>query len=195
MENKESLTANESLKLIESMIYKAQNRFSENGTLYLLWGWLVFFCSIGQYVLIKFFNQVNSSGIIWSLTWVLAIYQIIYLRKKKKVVKVSTYTEEIIAFVWITFIVCMALGSFIIIRQANFNVLISMLLLFYGIPTFLSGVIMRFSPLKIGGIACWILALVSTYINTVDIILLLPIAMLCAWIIPGYIFRAKDKLV
>jgi hypothetical protein len=195
MENNESLSANDSLKLIESMIYKAQNRFSENGTLYLLWGWLVFFCSIGQYVLIKYFNQVNNSGIIWSLTWVLAIYQIIYLRKKKKIIKVRTYTDEIIAFVWITFVVCMALGTFIIAQKADFKLIISMLLLFYGIPTFLSGVIMRFTPLKIGGVACWALALISVFINSIEILLLLPFAMLCAWIIPGYIFRAKDKLV
>ena len=31
----------QSLNLIESMINKARNRFSENGHLYLLWGWVI----------------------------------------------------------------------------------------------------------------------------------------------------------
>jgi hypothetical protein len=49
MENNESQSAKDRLLFIESMIHKAQNRYSENGTLYLLWGWSIFLCSLVQY--------------------------------------------------------------------------------------------------------------------------------------------------
>jgi len=42
MENHSERSPQEALQLIESMINKAQNRFGENGTLYLLWGWVLF---------------------------------------------------------------------------------------------------------------------------------------------------------
>jgi hypothetical protein len=68
------------------------------------------------------------------------------------------------------------------------------LLAVYGMPVFLTGVIVRFKPLIIGGIACWILCIASTFITIYDYqFLLIPVAMLVAWIIPGYLLRAKYK--
>lgn len=63
----------------------------------------------------------------------------------------------------------------------------------YGIPTFLSGVIMRFTPLKVGGICCGILAMASSYIHNEYILLLLAAAVIAAWIIPGYILKNRFK--
>jgi hypothetical protein len=42
----EEFSPQDSLHLIESMINKARNRFSENGHLYLLWGWVILVCSV-----------------------------------------------------------------------------------------------------------------------------------------------------
>jgi hypothetical protein len=52
---------------------------------------------------------------------------------------------------------------------------------------------MRFKPLKIGGITCWILSAISVYVQSREIILLLVPAVVIAWIIPGYSFRARIK--
>ena len=46
----ENLSAQESMNLISSMIHKAKNQFSENGHLYLLWGWTIFICSVFQFI-------------------------------------------------------------------------------------------------------------------------------------------------
>lgn len=192
MENNESLTANESLKLIESMIYKAQNRFSENGTLYLLWGWVVFFCSIIQYLLLKFTVYTNAA-MIWSVTILVLIYQIFYLSKKHKKEKVKTYTDEIIGYVWMTFGICMGLFSIIMGKLNIWMLFYPFIFLFYGIPTFLSGAIMRFKPLMFGGICCWILSIAAIFLTSLEVILLFIPAVLFGWIIPGYLLRARFK--
>src|SRR5665213_1545047 len=99
MENDEvKLSESESLLLIASMINKAKNRFSESGTLYLLWGWLILICCIVQFIGFYFFD--TDAYYIWFSTWFLLIYQIFYLRKKIKTQKIKTYTEEINGFVW-----------------------------------------------------------------------------------------------
>lgn len=192
-QNDKQISAQASLALIESMINKAQNRFSENGTLYLLWGWIVFFCSLGHYMMLQYTNIGNKSGLIWMATWVAVIYQFFYLSKHKKSETVKTYTDEIINYVWVTFGICMALVSFIMAKLGTWAMLYSFILLFYGIPTFLSGIIMRFNPLKIGGITCWLISVTSVYIQSKEIILLLIPAVLSAWIIPGYLLRKKFK--
>ncbi|TAG14548.1 MAG: hypothetical protein EAZ35_09115 [Sphingobacteriia bacterium] len=192
MEKEENFSAQHSLQLIENMINKAQNRMSDNGTLYLLWGWVVLICSSGQYLLMQFFAS-SKTGYIWLLTIIAGLVQIIYLSKQKKGAVVKTYTDEIINYIWVSFGICMGIATFIMTNLGSWVVLYSFVLLFYGVPTFLSGIAMRFKPLVIGGIICWCLSIISTFIQQKEILLLLSIAVLSAWIIPGYLLRKKFK--
>jgi hypothetical protein len=66
-------------------------------------------------------------------------------------------------------------------------------LVLYGIPTFLSGVILKFKPLSTGGFICWFLAVAAMFIPYEYQLLLLALAVACAWIIPGYLLRSKFK--
>ncbi len=192
MENNESLSPVDSLRFIESMIHKAQNRFSENGTLYLLWGWTIFLCSLVQYFSLKFTSFSNAS-LIWLLAVFVMLYQIFYLSKKRKTDKVTTYSDEIIGYVWMTFGICMGLLTIIMSKLQIWMLFYPFIFLFYGIPTFLSGAIMRFKPLMFGGICCWILSIAASFITSIGVILLLVPAVLFGWIIPGYLLKARFK--
>ena len=192
MQNNDSLSASDSLKLIESMIHQAQNRFTENGTLYLLWGWTIFLCSLVQYFSLKFTSFSNAS-LIWLLVVFVMLYQIFYLSKKRKTDKVTTYSDEIIGYVWMTFGICMGLLIIIMNKLHIWMLFYPFIFLFYGIPTFLSGAIMRFKPLMFGGICCWILSIAASFITSIEVILLLVPAVLFGWIIPGYLLRARFK--
>jgi hypothetical protein len=158
MSNQAQLSAQSSLALIESMINKAQNRYSENGTLYLLWGWIIFTCSLVHYSLLTYTSMGANAG-----------------------------------YVWMVFGISMGVVSFISAKLGSWQLMYALILLMYGMPTFLTGAIMRFTPLKIGGIVCWLLSVSAVYISTKEIILLLIPAVVSAWIIPGYLLRAKFK--
>ena len=58
MQNDESFTHTDSLTIIQAMINKAKDQFSENGHLYLLWGWVILICSIGHFLLMNFFALI-----------------------------------------------------------------------------------------------------------------------------------------
>ncbi|MDP3393254.1 hypothetical protein [Sediminibacterium sp.] len=193
MSNQAQLSAQSSLALIESMINKAQNRYSENGTLYLLWGWIIFTCSLVHYSLLTYTSMGANAGYIWMLTIAALAYQLYYLNSKEKKETVKTYTDEMIGYVWMVFGISMGVVSFISAKLGNWQLMYALILLLYGMPTFLTGAIMRFSPLKIGGIVCWLLSVSAVYISTKEIILLLIPAVISAWIIPGYLLRAKFK--
>ena len=187
------MTPQANLQLIESMINRARDKFNENGHLYLLWGWVVFFCSIGHFILLKIIKY-DRHYLIWAVTWVVVIYQMIYLARRKKKEKVRTYTDDIIAFVWLAFVISMFMMGFILARglaEDYYKLINPFFLMLYAIPTFLSGIILKFRPLIIGAVCCWILAIVSTFVDYDYQLLLLSIAMLCAWIVPGYSLRSK----
>jgi multisubunit Na+/H+ antiporter MnhF subunit len=188
----ENFSEQNSLQLIESMINKAKNKFSENGTLYLLWGYTVLLCSIAQFVLQEVFKQ-GEAQYVWMLTWLVVIYQVFFLIKKKKKIKVRTYTDEIIGFVWLAFVACLFLTIFILGYHKQYALIDSAVLVLYGVPTFLSGAILKFKPLMIGGICCWILAAISPFVIDKYHFLLLCAAVIAAWIIPGHLLRIRYK--
>ena len=163
MEQQE-LSTRDSLQLIESMINKAQNRFNENGHLYLLWGWVVLICSITSFIAIYFYGDGKMIMYVWMLTIPTVIYQMIYLARIKKSTAVRTYTDEINSYVWLVFVIMGFLVGIIIGRSGQPQLFNPLVLMLYGMPTFLSGVILKFKPLRIGAICCWVLALVSVLI-------------------------------
>lgn len=188
----ENFSPKDSLLLIDSMINQAKNRFTENGFLYLLWGWTIFACSIFQFVVIKL-NLFKHPHWVWTITWAVALFQIIYLVKAKKKEKVKTYSDGIIDAIWICFCISMIVLTIVMGRLNLWIYINSLVLLFYGIPTFLSGFVMRFTPLKIGAVCCWLLAIASTFVTPVYFLILIAMAVLIAWIIPGYLLREKFK--
>src|SRR6478672_3288171 len=144
----EQFSPQESLAMIHKMIETAKNQFSENGHLYLLWGWVVLICSVAQFIMLSIFHY-QYHYMVWMLTWVAFIYQGFYLAKKKRRERIRTYTDKIIGFVWIAFAILMFLFGFLFgieLGNAYYKVMSPNFLALYGMPTFLSGIILRFKP-------------------------------------------------
>ena len=190
------LSPQQSLALIESMINRAKDKFAEDGSMYLFWGWLVFVCSLVQFILLHVV-EYPKHYIVWLATFPAFVYQVFYIRKKRKQQTVTTYTGYIIGYIWLTFCVVMVLIGFLIgfLTGGDYYYhIIPLLLAIYGVPVFLTGIIIRFRSLVTGGIACWFLCIASTFIKNYDYqFLMLPASMLIAWIIPGYMLRSKYK--
>lgn len=189
----EKFSPEQSLQLIGSMINKAKGRFSENGHLYLLWGWAVLICTVAQFILMNYV-KLEQHYLVWMAMLLVFIYQTIYLVRRKKKEKIKTYTDEIIAAVWISFAVMMFLFGFLfgrIIGEEYYRYIYPGFLALYGMPTVLSGAILKFRPLIIGGICCWILSVTAGFVPYEYQLLLLGAAVILAWIIPGYLLRSK----
>lgn len=193
MEKENPISTTQSLEIISEMIHKARNQFSENGHLYLVWGWVVFICALAQYLLLNVFNY-ERHYLVWTVTLVVVLYQIIYLARNKRSTTVKTYTHDIIGYVWLVFVILMFLQGVIfgfILGGTYYKAMNPGLLVLYGMPTFLSGVILRFRPLVFGGISCWILAIAAAFVPVHYHPVFLSAAVLVAWIIPGYLLRQR----
>lgn len=191
----EHITHQQRLALIESMINKAKNQFSENGFAYLLWGWVILFCSLSQFIL-QYLLHYPKHYLVWGLTWVAVIIQLVNSSKKGRKKRVKTYTDGIIGYVWLAFVIMMLLTGLMaaaLLRPEQVYIGNIIILILYGMPTLLSGIILQFNPLVRGGIGCWILAVTAVFIPHNYVILLIAAAVIIAWIIPGYLLRSKYK--
>lgn len=185
--NDEPLSHNQSLELIEEMIYKAKNSYHESGTSALLWGSIIMFCSAvsfgNSYWKIGWLNQV------WLLTLIAVVAQIIISIREGKAQKFKSHTSDAMSGIWISFGIAIFLASYYI-NVFKVEGAASIFLILYGMPTFATGYTHRFVPMIAGGIICWVCAIISFYTaDKIDLILFFFSAFF-AWFLPGLILRS-----
>ena len=186
------LSQQESLQIIQEMISATKKRISHNGFHYLLWGWLVLAAALSQYVLIVFFES-ELNFLPWIILMPLGgiITGIVDSRQKKKM-KVKTYVNKFLSYLWIA----MGIALFIVIfLMGKFSVTVSypIIILLYGVGVFVSGGALNFKPLIIGGIGCFVISLASAFFKFEIQLLLISLAVIVGYIIPGFILKARFK--
>jgi hypothetical protein len=187
----ETLTPEESLQVIRSMIENAKTTVADNSFYFLLWGWLVFIGAVGQYTL-KVFVRTDRNPEVW---WIMAIGVIasaIYGRRGRRR-PVTTYVDEGLWNIWSAIGIVQVLVVFIFFRRNDWEHCYTIFILTYSIGCYLTGRLLRFRPLVWGGVFCWALAIFTTFVDAETNILLLAAAILGSYIIPGYLLRSNYK--
>ncbi len=190
MERKEELSHERSLQLIEEMIYKAKNSYHESGTSALLWGSIIMFCSMVSYG--NTWWKIGWLQQVWWLTILAVVPQIVISARESKAQKFKSHTDDAMAGIWISFGISIFLISFYsnVVKAESSATLF---LILYGIPTFATGYAHRFKAMIVGGIVCWVGAIVSVYVDyKMDVILFFTSAFF-AWFLPGLLLR-RDYL-
>lgn len=182
------LTENESLKLIAEMIGKAKGSYHSKGTSAIMWGIVVFFCSLFDFFRMQF--QFDIGFDIWWLMFVALIPQFYMLIKYGQKKNFVSYEEKTMRFVWWAFGASVLMLMFFnnYYRPSHSE---SLFLMLFGMPTFITGGMFRFRPMIIGGMICWVLFMISLYTELKINLLLMALAALSAWLIPGIILRKK----
>lgn len=179
------LQPSESLKLIADVIGKTRENVKEHGQLFLLWGWLIATASILFFVLHTYtsfklyflpFPVLAGIGIFITL----AAYS-------KRSASAETYIGYYLKMLWL------ALGiSFIIVVFINVvkdNPPFTYTILLGGIGTLVSGLVLRFRPLVVGG-CCFLAACVaSVFITHTYAPLVQAVAVIAGYLIPGYLLK------
>ena len=181
------LTEKESLDLITGMISKARNHYHESGTSALLWG----FANVIIFVLayLQSDGWINLPFNPFWLMGIAIILQVYFSRKERGAKKTVTFRDEAHYYVWIAFGISVGILTIAGGLSDIGYIVLPIILLLFGIPTFISGSIKKFKPLIAGGIVCWILSIISFFLRENEVFLLVALAAFCAWVIPGFILR------
>jgi len=193
MHNQENeFSAEQSLKLITSMIETTKNSLKDRSHYFLLWGWAVMITCIGQYCLKVIMNYPNHYLVWLIITPVVIIIQIFLIVRDRKVEKVKTFINEVSAYLWTAIGLSFFATSFIF-SKIGWENCYSVYIILYAIGTYVSGSLIKFKPLIIGGIICFPLAAVTAYLSFDYQIIMLAVAILISYIIPGHLLRIKQK--
>ncbi len=187
------MTSEESLRIITEMIQTAKSGIKDNGFFYLLWGWLVFIACVSQYFfLYVVYNQYNwlAWAILMPLGGVVSTLYGIRLGRKEKV---KTYLDQFMSYVLIAFLMSLFTVLFYTARTNNPALGYPLIMMVYGAWLFISGGALKFKPLVIGGCINWVLALISMFLDFQWQLVMLALAVLLGYIIPGHLLKANHK--
>ena len=188
----EEFTPQESLSLIQSMINKTKQNMSDKSIYFLVWGWITFIACTAQFVLKHIYNY-EKHYLVWWLIVVGIIFSAWYGNKEEKKQKVRTYVGDSIKYLWIGMGIAYFVLSMILSKYGWDKIVFPFFIMLYGLGTFISGNIIQFRPLVIGGITASVLAIVAAYVEYDYQMLFAAAAILLSYIIPAYMLRYKNK--
>jgi hypothetical protein len=182
----EDLSAQQSLDIITNMIMEAKGNVQRNNFFFLFWGWIIVAANIGMYTL----AQIGYAHpyAVWLITlpaWFVSLY---IGFKRGKSGRPSTHLDRVSAWLWISF----GISIFILIAfgyKINYQ-LNPLILTLAAVPTFVSGMIVKFKPLMFGGIGFWIFGIIGFIVPMEMQPLVGAAAIVCGYLIPGYALKA-----
>ena len=188
MENEKSIMSNEeSLRIIRSMIESTKQDLRDNGSWFLLWGWLVFIACITHYILMEV--GYEKPYLAWTLMILGGVLSFIKGLREEKSQKVKTHIDEFMKHVLVAFLVSLFIVLGFMSKLGNNTY--PLIMMVYGFWLYISGGVINFRPLQIGGIINWVLTIAAFFVGFELQLLFLGMAVLLGYIIPGYILRNR----
>lgn len=192
METKnEPLSAQESLSLIESMIRETKGTVSNNSFYFLLWGWVIAFCNFGMFGIMKFTDYAEYAPAVWMLTIPAWVITMIYGSRQSKARGVVSHLDRINMWLWIAMAITIA-PAWMFGYKINWMVN-AIILMPVGAATFVSGVIIRFMPLRVGGIVFWTSGVLCYFIEPSLQYIVGGVAVILGYLLPGYLLKAQRE--
>lgn len=189
----------QSLQLIQEMLQVSQRKLKKDGVLLILWGWIMTLHYLVIYILGKTnpSYQVNRTFKYLVIGFVLFgfAFTLYYILKQRK--KVQTYIGVSLRYVWVSMFFSMVLVNLIqnnVLHEINFELQHPIFMIIIAFATVVTGGILRYKLIIIGGIIFALLGFVSSYLALSDQLLLEAIAWFIAFVIPGHILYSGRKV-
>ena len=167
----------QSLQLIQEMLQVSQRKLKKDGVLLILWGWIMTLHYLVIYILGKAnpSYQVNRTFKYLVIGFVLFgfAFTLYYILKQRK--KVQTYIGVSLRYVWISMFLSMVLVNLIqnnVLHEINFELQHPIFMIIIAFATVVTGGILRYKLIIIGGIIFAFLGFVSSYLALSDQLLL-----------------------
>ncbi len=189
--SEKELSKDESLELISNMITQAKRNLARGGSFYfLLWGWVVMLANLGHYVIGKY-ELYEHPYIVWVLTIPAAIASMWYSARKRKRAQIKSHLDSVYGLLWLGVMISVLIILFFL-NEVSYT-LNAIILTFAGLGTFISGCMLRFSPLVMGGVALWVASIVAFNLTPIDQYLVGTVGILAGYLIPGYLLKKVES--
>ena len=187
----------EHLNLIRETINKTKDQIRPLSVNFIFWGILITLMSVIHYSFPSII-QINpySSLIFWTIFPLIGMAITIYYNKKILDNRgFETHLSRVLKIIWVVFNISwliIVFNSFIIKQNPALNILFLL-----GMTTLITGLIIRYKPVSLGGVFLMILYLFFSINPDFPIFIINILGMLFGMVIPGLFlfFEKKDESI
>ncbi len=198
MENN-SLTPEESFDIINKAISNFKMNYKESAQSFLLWGWVLTLASFSNFIILKILHTKEAYGSMgfyslgnWCVFGIIGFIVLFFMERKTiKNKKVFSHLDAYIKNLWIVTAASFFIATFLCAKLEIAPPPI--MLLIAGIATTTSGLLIKFRPLIIGGIAFFIFSIATTFVSNEYIALIVGVSIICGYLIPGYFLKSAKE--
>jgi hypothetical protein len=167
------------------VIGKTRENIREHSYLFLLWGWLIAAASIGFFLLHQYtaFRLYFLPFPVLAVTGIIVTLALWAKRSRTSETYIGYFLKRLWQVLGLSFIVA------VFINVVKGSVPFTYTILLGGIGTLVSGLVLRFRPLIIGGFTFLILTIVSIFVDGSYAPLLQAGAVIAGYLIPGYLLK------
>ena len=191
MDNKK-LSPQESLDLIQSMVQQAKQKAGDNSFYFLFWGWLVFACCLLQFVM-KTMLHYPQHYIVWWIMPLGGVISAVYSARQSKSKQVKSFIDDALSNFWMSIAIAFFMLVIINVTTQAWQNAFTYYILLYAVGTFVTGRMLRFRPLIIGGLINFVLAAVCARLSYDYQLLAGALAVLVSYIIPGHLLSNRYR--
>ena len=197
--DKENFTPEESFDIITKAISNFKVNYRESSQVFLLFGWLLAFASLGNFIALKVLNAQEAYKLmgpftfgIWGTFALIGFIALFFiLRREKKHKKVYSYIDGYVNNLWWVTLIAFFTAVFICVKLGIAPPPI--MLIIAGIATATTGFLIKFKPLIIGGLAFFLFSIVTVYVSNEYLALVVFAAIVCGYLIPGYMLKSAKE--
>ncbi len=183
----------QSLQIIQKMIENSKVKFRDNSFFFILWGWLALLTSIIHFALERFGFSYYYIG--WPIMMAVGgiISGIVGYRLSRKV-KAKTVYDSAMPYLWGGFFISIVLINVIVRVLGIYGDYIPIfILLLSAVATMVTGGLLDFKPLIIGGLSCWVWLILCLIVPLEYVVLVSGLSTVTAYLIPGYLLKFRVK--
>jgi hypothetical protein len=191
MNIEQSLTPKESLDIIARAILRTKENIRDLSFCFLLWGWILTVASLSSFGLLAFTSSQYSFLPFPVLALGGVVITVVYLARRIKRSDTESYVNYFLIRLWVVVGLCFPVGVFVSRAQGLHPATFTLLLA--GLGTLVSGLVMGFRPLAIGGAVFLLSSIASVYVSQENTLLLIAGAVVLGYLVPGYLLKHSQK--
>ena len=188
MKTETTLNPSESLNIITEMVDQARFNFSKNAFYFIMWGILLTGASAFQIAALQL-DLTNYFWIGWPIVGLLG--GVISAIKAQKIAAEQghqTHIDKMYGMIWIIYFITLIL--LIPALVSNHMDPAGYIMILTGLPTVLTGKLIRFNALVVGGVSFWIIGIAAIFFLPELATVLFIGSMITGYLIPGFMMRA-----
>lgn len=190
----QNFSSADSLALIQRMITQAKEDFADHSFHPLWWGWLVAVAALLCYGMIQL--GLDRPWLPWAVLLPIGgIGAFVYNFRRGAQLGPRAGRSAInqsMGYLWGSIGAALGIATAVLFK-IGFQPAYIFFICLYGVGTVTTGGIIRFWPLQLGGWLTFIIAAVALFVKGPTLLLLLALALLVSYIIPGHLLRAQSR--